>query len=97
MQSYDKLLQILSNETKKTINEMDIVTPSMYSSVFSEFATLRKYDLTEEVNITDNVLNNKLALLANMQTETFKNAQALSDNTDKAIYAINYKDENTLA
>jgi len=96
MQPYDKLLEIISNETKKTINEMDIVTPSIYESIFSDIAFLNNYDLTEEKNITDHVLNNKLTLLEDMQTQTSKNAQVLSDSTDKAISAIKDKDEKTL-
>ena len=97
MQTDEELLRIISDETKKSIREIDIVTPSIYTSVFSDLAHINNYDLSNEKEVTDNLLNNKLTLLENMQNETSKNAKVLSDNTDKAISAIRDKDEKLLA
>lgn len=96
MKADSRLLEIISHETKDTINNMDVVTPTIYASIFSKFATLHDTDISEEETITDNLLNDKIALFTNMQNQTSENAKKLSDNTDKAIFAIKGKDETTL-
>ncbi len=96
MKADSKLLEIISHETIDTINKMDIVTPTIYASIFSKFATLHDAEIGEEEIITNNLLNEKIALFTNMQNQTSKNAKRLSDNTDKAIFAIKGKDETTL-
>ncbi len=96
MQIDEKMLQAISDEAKKRIREVDIVTPSIYTSIFSDIALANDYDISDEKSITDNLLKSKLSLLENMQNETSKNAQVLSENTDKAISAIRDKDEKAL-
>jgi hypothetical protein len=96
MKADSRLLEIISHETIDTINKMDIVTPTIYASIFSKFATMHDTDIGEEESITNNLLNDKIALFTNMQNQTSKNAKRLSDNTDKAIFAIKGKDETTL-
>ncbi|MFA5454376.1 MAG: GGDEF domain-containing protein [Sulfurimonas sp.] len=96
MKADSRLLEIISHETKDTINSMDVVTPTIYASIFSRFATLHNTDMSEEESITNSLLNDKIALFTNMQNQTSENAKKLSDNTDKAIFAIKGKDETTL-
>lgn len=97
MKADSRLLEIISHETKDTINSMDVVTPTIYASIFSKFASLHGTDISEEESITNGLLNDKIALFTNMQNQTSENAKKLSDNTDKAIFAIKGKDETTLA
>lgn len=98
MQADSRLLEIISSETKDTINSMDVVTPTIYASIFSKFAALHDAYISqeEEENITNKLLNDKIALFTNMQDQTSKNAKKLSDNTDKAIFAIKNKNEKVL-
>lgn len=98
MQADNRLLEIISSETKDTINSMDVVTPTIYASIFSKFAALHDAYISqeEEENITNKLLNDKIALFTNMQDQTSKNAKKLSDNTDKAIFAIKNKNEKIL-
>lgn len=97
MQADDKILEIISYETKDSINDMGVVTPSIYTSIFSKFAALHNTDITEEENLTNNLLDDKITLFTNIQHQTSQNAKKLSDNTDKAILAIKDKDEKNLA
>ncbi|MBW6488624.1 GGDEF domain-containing protein [Sulfurimonas sp.] len=96
MKADSRLLEIISHETKNTINGMDVVTPTMYASIFSKFATLHDADIDEEESITDNLLNDKITQLANMQNQTSENTKKLSDYTDKAIFAIKNENEKIL-
>jgi diguanylate cyclase (GGDEF)-like protein len=96
MPSDDKLLEIISNETKSSINSMDIVTPSIYTSIFSKFATRYNTDLTDENKLTDKMLDKKISLMSNIQNENLQNATKLSQHTSNAISAIKEKDDTLL-
>lgn len=96
MKSDSKILEIISHETVDTINKMSVVTPSIYASVFSKYAAQHNTDISEEEHLTDEFLNEKIAFFANIQNETSKNAQLLSQKTNQAISAIKEKDENIL-
>lgn len=91
-----KILEIISHETVDTINKMSVVTPSIYASVFSKYAAQHNADISEEEHLTDEFLNEKIAFFANIQNETSKNAELLSQKTSQAISAIEDKDENIL-
>ena len=75
---------------------MDIVTPSIYASVFSKFAKIHDTCIEDEVALTDHILDEKIAQYTNLQTKTSQNANKLSENTDKAISAIKEKNEQIL-
>jgi len=92
----NKILEIISNETKENIGEIDVVTPSIYASIFSKHATYHNADIEDEEKLTDHFLDNKISMVGDMQDKTSQNALALSKHTDKAISAIQDKDENLL-
>lgn len=96
MNTNSELLKIISHETKDTINSMDIVTPSIYASIFSKFATLHDADISEEETITDSLLNDKITLFTDMQNQTSENTKKLSEYTDKAIFAMKNENEKIL-
>ncbi|ABB44017.1 diguanylate cyclase (GGDEF domain) [Sulfurimonas denitrificans DSM 1251] len=95
-QANKKLLQIISNETKNSIKDMDVVTPAIYTEIFSKFALSHDTDITQESKIAENLLSQKITLLTNLQESTSNNAKKLSENTDKALLAIKEKNESTL-
>lgn len=92
----EKILQIISNETKRSIGDMSVVTPLIYTDIFSKYASAHNTDINEDNKITDNFLSQKIALLTNLQESTSKNVKKLGENTDKAISAIKDNNEATL-
>ena len=96
MQLDDKLLQIISNEVKDNIYDMDVVTPSIYKSVFSKFADLHNANIENEESITDRLLDEKISHYTYIQNKTSENAKKLGESTDKAISGIMNKNEQLL-
>jgi len=92
----DKLLHIVSNETKNSIDNMSIVTPTIFNSIFSQYAKEHDIDIDEEDQLSQNILEAECSTLTKLQENTSKNAQTLSHSTTKAITAIQDKDETTL-
>ena len=92
----DKTLRIISNETKDSINQMPLVTPSIYSSIFSKFAMEHNTEIEDEEKLSLNILRDQCSTLTTLQNKTSQNAQHLSNSTEKAINAIQDKDESTL-
>jgi len=92
----DNELKIISNETKDSIDQMSIVTPSVYASIFSKFATERDTEIADEAGYAQDLLKLECSVLTKLQNDTAKNAQELSNSTTKAISAIQDKDETTL-
>lgn len=62
MNNDDKLLEIVSNDVKNSIEQLPIVTPSIYASVFTELAkkTILKLKMRRayrRIYLISNVLN----------------------------------------
>ncbi|QOY51207.1 GGDEF domain-containing protein [Candidatus Sulfurimonas baltica] len=96
MLTHEEKLQIISNQTKNVISEIKIVTPTIYSNIFSKYASPYKIKLNNEEVMTDELLNERITLYTNLQKQATKNAHILSANAEKSISAILDKDEKTL-
>ena len=96
METNPEVLQIISNETKNSIGDMSIVTPTIYSSIFSKYAISHNTNLNDEDKVTNNFLDKKISQFRDMQIKTSDNAIKLSEHTTKAITAIKDKDESVL-
>lgn len=96
MAANEEILKIISNESLHSACEMKIVTPSIYHSIFDNNANAYNADLTDEEKISNDILNKQISIFQNLQSETSKNAQKLSDSTNKAILAIKDKNESSL-
>jgi len=94
MQANEELLQIITNETKDSISQISVVTPSVYASIFSKFATAHNTKIENEKELASDLILNKCTELTSLQIQTAKNAQQLSHHANKAIVAI--KDKNEL-
>ena len=94
--SDNKILHLISNETKSSIDQMNIVTPSVYASIFSKFAQDHDEVIENEKELSVDLMKLECSTLTSLQTSTSKNAQLLTDNTQKAITAIKEKDTNSL-
>lgn len=92
----EKTLEIVSNETKSSIGDINIVTPLIYTDLFSKFASSHNAEISEENKITDHLLSQKIALFTSLQESTSKNAKKLSESTSKALSALKEKNETTL-
>lgn len=90
------VLKIISHETINSANSLSVVTPSIYSSLFFKCASEHGVEINDESNIADNELNEKISLFTNLNNETSKNMQQLSESTNKAIDAIQKRDESVL-
>lgn len=97
MATDNKLLQIISNETKTSIDRMSVVTPSVYASIFSKYASDHGESMENEDDLALDIMKSECSNLTDLQTQTSKNAVQLSDSTAKAINAIQTKDEALLA
>jgi len=96
MEKENHTLQIITNETRDTITKMDVVTPSIYSSVFSKYADEHKFNIEDEAEISRKILQEECSFLTDLQTQTSKNANKLSQHTNKAISAMRDKNEDLL-
>ena len=96
MNKNTKMLEVVSNETKDSINQINVVTPSIYASLFSQFATAHNIEIENEDELAQDLLKIQCSTLTQMQAQTSQNVQSLSENTQKALTAIKDKDESSL-
>ncbi|MFT7003982.1 MAG: diguanylate cyclase [Sulfurimonas sp.] len=96
MQIDKNKLKIISNETKKSINQLSVVTPSMYASIFSKYAKENNTIIDNEQELSKELFTIECSNLTDLQKQASHNAITLSDNTTKAINAIKIKDEKIL-
>ena len=96
MNNNKEALKIISNETKNSIDQMSVVTPSVYASIFSKFASNHNENIDNEKELAQDLLIMECSNLTDLQTQASKNAMQLSQNTDKAIHAIKDKNESIL-
>ncbi len=96
MQPDDKLLRIISNETKSAIESLSIVTPTIFSSVFSQLVQAHHANIENEEELALDLIAQECTNLREMQTQASKSAQMLSNNTSKALNAMKEKDETLL-
>ena len=96
MDQDSNMLQIVTNETRDTITKMDVVTPSIYNSIFAKFAQEHDFDISNEEEISKQILQKECSFLTDLQKQTSKSANKLSQNTTKAITAMRDKNEGLL-
>jgi len=96
MDNNEQLLKVISNEVKDSINPMTVVTPTVYASIFSEYASKHGLDVEDEESVAKEIIHKECLNLTNLQQEASKNTQRLSQSTTKAIDAIKTKDESLL-
>jgi len=96
MQDNKEVLHIVSNETKNSINQIPVVTPSMYASIFSKFASNHDAKLDDEKELAQDLMLMECSNLTDLQTQASKSAMQLSNSATKAIDAIKAKDESLL-
>ena len=76
---------------------MSVVTPSIYASIFSKYASEHGESLENEHELSHDILEMECSNLTSLQQQTSKRAVELSNSTTKAINAIQSKDETLLS
>lgn len=89
-----RTLEIVSNEVKDVICNIEVVTPDIFMSTFMQKAKDHGLELDSE--IFKNYVENKVTDLLKIQDETTQKADKLSETTSKAISAIKEKDDGSL-
>ena len=97
MSDNEKILHIVSNDTKDSIDQISVVTPSIFTSIYTEFAKQHDIELNEEEEISDSILHKEYSNFTTLQDATLKGAIKLSDSASKAISAIQDKNESLLS
>jgi len=92
----EDLLKIITNDTKRSIDSMDIVTPSMYASVFSKLASSHNLKIDNEPGLAKDLLDKEYSNIKDLQAQTTNNVNKLSNSTNKAITAIKDQDDDLL-
>jgi len=80
------IYQRLTHEIKTRIKDIDVVLPRRYALLFADIAKENDIDLGPEENITNELLDDKVV----------KHVEKLSDSANKAVNAIEARDESKL-
>lgn len=96
MNSDEKLLKIVTNEIKSSIEKLEIITPSLFGSLFYQFAKEHKLSIKDEAALTHDILKAECSALTDLQMQTSKNVSILSDSTSKALSAIQESNQTAL-
>jgi len=96
MKADEKVIKIISNETKDAVNAMDVVTPTIYASIFEQYAKEHGQEIEDESQLAIDILKNECSNITTLHSEVSKNTSTLSSSTEKAISAIKSKDEALL-
>lgn len=67
MSDKERILHIISNETKNSIEQMSVVTPSIFASIYSNFAKEHNTDLDNEDELSHDLLRTECSTLVDMQ------------------------------
>lgn len=90
----DKKYKYISDEVKNKIDGLDVVLPSMYTSIFSELAKAQHVDLdANEQQLSNEAIDEKLQQFYKLNEKTSKNVNQLSVSASKAVSAM--EDQNT--
>ncbi len=92
----EEILKIITNDLKSSIESMNIVTPSVYASIFSKLASEHGMSIDNEPEFASNLLAEECLNIKELQTQTTKSVNQLSSSTNKAMKAMKNKDEDTL-
>ena len=96
MDTSTDILKVISNETMSSVHTISIVTPSIYKSFFEKNAQLHGEEIANEEKLTNRLLDEKIKMCDNVQEKNSSHAIKLSDNTNRAIHAIQEQDNDTL-
>jgi diguanylate cyclase (GGDEF)-like protein len=92
----EDVLKIITNDTKKSIEQMKVVTPSVYASIFTKLASEHGITIDNEVGFASNLLADEYQNIKELQAQTTKSVNQLNNSTNKAMKAMKNQDKDTL-
>ena len=90
-----RVLEIISNETKDKVCNMDVITPEIFANLFMQNAKKHHIDNYEEM--MQDFLAKQVESYLHIQDKTSKQADQLSETTSKALEAIKEKNDEALS
>lgn len=90
------ILRIVSNETLAAVQRFEIVTPTLFASIYAQKASKYNLELTDDLQNSHEIMQQEYLALNTLQAKTSQNTQKLSQSTSRAIVAIKDKDESLL-
>jgi len=88
--------KFLSDETKAEINNLDVVPPSLYESIFKSLASKNNISIDDEELKSNEILDHKLEEMTAIDDATTKKVIQLDNSAKKAIQAMSEKNEDLL-
>ncbi len=92
----EKSYKYISDETKSEIDSYEVVTPSLYESIFKKIADKSGVDITDEELKSKEILDIKLEEITAVDNMASKKVMELDKSAKKAIQAITDKNEELL-
>jgi len=92
----ENILKIITNDMKNLIDSMDVVTPSMYASLFTKLSSSHNLSIEDEPGLAKDLLDKECSNIKDLQAKTTKSVNQLSHSTNKAINAIQEQDTDLL-
>ena len=90
----ERVLKIISNETKEEVCKLDMVTPEIFANIFMQKA--KEHKLEDYGDVVVDYIEQQVANYLHIQDETTQTADKLSRTTNKAIEAIEEKNDGAL-
>ena len=90
-----RVLEIISNETKDKVCNMDVITPEIFANLFMQNA--KKHHIDNYDEMMQDFLAKQVENYLHIQDKTSKQTDQLSKTTSKAIEAIKEKNDEALA
>jgi diguanylate cyclase (GGDEF)-like protein len=92
----EDILKAITNDAKSSIDQMEIVTPSVYASIFSKLAASYDLDIDDEPSLAKDLIDKEYSNIKDLQDKTTNSVNQLNNSTTKAMSAIKEKDEDAL-
>ncbi len=89
-------LKVLSSEVKGKVSDYEIVTPSIFNSLFFKTAKDMEINLDDEEIVSSEVIDEKIETFEKLKEASYKNSELLEKNTSNAIDAIKRNDTDAL-
>ncbi len=90
----ERILGIISNETKEEVCKLDVVTPEIFTNIFVQKA--KEHNMDEYEDMVTDYIEQQVASYLHIQDETTHTADKLSETTNKAIEAIQERNDGAL-
>lgn len=89
-------LKVISDGAKEHIQDLEVVTPAIYDSVYASIARSNDIDIEGQDTVSSEMLKEQIEQYINMRMQTSEQVRHLSESANKAVDAIEKKDTHLL-